>query len=219
EDQLRAAQVLHAQASAQLAALEAERSQLTRLWHYFKRRALERRVAGAQAAVASAGASLGEAQLNAEEIAREERLEFPGLSLPARRAINLAAIAYAEVLCLRLAPLKTPMLALAREATARRETPDDYGSPRECVLLMGEIERAHRLISARAAVAEEIRDRGERLRRLARYRGAADATPVPDSLAFSGGDVLLSAALGADAARLPNVLAEDTWDLFRILLR
>ncbi len=27
------------------------------------------------------------------------------------------------------------------------------------------------------------------------------------------------AALGADAQRLPNVLAEDTWDLFRILLR
>jgi hypothetical protein len=27
------------------------------------------------------------------------------------------------------------------------------------------------------------------------------------------------APLGADARRLPNVLAQDTWDLFRVLLR
>ncbi len=111
------------------------------------------------------------------------------------------------------------MLTLAREATARRETPDDYGSPRECVLLMGQIARAHGLLGTRAGVAEEIKVRTERLQRVARYRGAADSSPLPNSLAFSEGDVLPVAAPGADAARLPNVLAEDTWDLFRILLR
>jgi hypothetical protein len=219
ENQLREAQALHAQATAQLAALEAERAQLTRFWHYFKRRALQRRIADAEAAVASAGGSLGQAQLTVEEIARDAAPEFQGLSLPARRAINLAAIAYAEALCVRLLQLKTPMLALAREATARRETPDEYGSPRDCVLLMGQIARAHQLIGARAGVTEEIRARTERLQRVALYRGAADTSPVVNSLASSEGDVLLPAAPGADAARLPNVLAEDTWDLFRILLR
>jgi len=219
EDQLRAAQALHTQATAELAAVEAQRAQLTRIWHYFKRRALQRRVAGAEAAVVSAGVSLGQAQLGLEEIAGEAAPEFQGLSLPARRAINLAAIAYAEVLWLRLTHLNTPMLTLAREATARRETPDDYGSPRECVLLMGQIARAHGLLGTRAGVAEEIKVRSERLQRVARYRGATDTSPIPNSLAFSEGDVLLVAALGANAARLPNVLAEDTWDLFRILLR
>jgi hypothetical protein len=219
ENQLREAQALHAQATAQFAALEAERAQLTRFWHYFKRRALQRRIADAEAAVASAGGSLGQAQLTVEEIARDAAPEFQGLALPARRAINLAAIAYAEALCVRLLQLKSPMLALAREATARRETPDEYGSPRDCVLLMGQITRAHQLIGARAGVAEEIRARTERLQRVARYRGEADTSPVANSLAFSEGDVLLAAAPGADAARLPNVLAEDTWDLFRILLR
>ncbi len=219
ENELRAAQALHAQATAQLAALETERSQLTRFWHYFKRRALERRAASAEAAVVSAGGSLGQAQLAVEEIAGDATPEFQGLSLPARRAINLAAIAYAEVLCVRLVPLKSPMLALAREATARRETPDDYGSPRDCVLLMGQIARAHQLIGARDGVAEEIKVRSERLQRVACYRGAADSSPVANSLAFTEGDVLVTGALGADAARLPNVLAEDTWDLFRILLR
>jgi len=124
---------------------------LNRWWHYFKRRALQRSIAAAEAAVVSAGVSLREAQLGLEEIARAPTPEFAGLSLPARRTINLAAIAYAEALCLRLTQLKAPMLKLAREATARRETADDYGSPRECVLLMGR-SRAHTLYSSTAAV-------------------------------------------------------------------
>ena len=218
EGVLRAAQGLHEQATAQLAAVEKERAALTRFWHYFERRALQRRIAAAEAAVVSAGVSLGEAQLGVEAIAGEATPEFPGLTLPARRAINLTAIAYAEALCLRLMPLKAPMLTLAREAIARRETADDYGSPRECVLLMGQIARAHTLISAREGVTQEIRARSERLQRVARYRGEADTSPAPSSLAFTEGDVLPAAGPRADAT-LPNVLAEDTWDLFRVLLR
>ncbi len=220
EGEVRAAEALHAKAAAELARLEGERGRLTRFWHYFKRRSLERRIANARAAVGAASASLGQAKLGLQEIARQAAPEFPGLSLSARRAINLAAIAYSEVLCLRLATLKTPLLKLARDATSRRETPDDYGSPRECVLLMGEIARAQRLIGDRARVAAEIRGRGDRLQSVARYRGPSDTAPTNDSLAFSEGDVLSGAALGARAAAgLPNVLAEDTWDLFRVLLR
>jgi len=219
EQQLRAAEELQTQANAQLAAFDAERAQLTRLWHYFKRRALERRRGGAAAALESAAAAVGQARLNLEEVARTPTPEFAGLALPARRAINLAAIAYAEVLCLRLAELKTPLVTLAREATARRETPDQYGTPRDCVLLMGSITRAQRLIDDRSGVAAEIKTRSGRLQGVARYRNAADTAPLADSLAFSEGDVLSGQPLGAAAARMPNVLAEDTWDLFRILLR
>jgi hypothetical protein len=42
---------------------------------------------------------------------------------------------------------------------------------------------------------------------------------MSDSVAFSEGDILDGDATGATAARMPNVLGEDTWDLFRILLR
>jgi hypothetical protein len=42
---------------------------------------------------------------------------------------------------------------------------------------------------------------------------------MTDSLAFSEGDVLANEPAGATSARMPNVLAEDTWDLYRILLR
>ena len=220
EGEQRAAQALHAQTGSQLTALEAERARLTRFWHYFKRRALERRIAAARVALESADASARQAQLALEEVGRETAPEFLGLSLTARRSINLAAIAYAEVLCLRLTQLKSPLLKLAREATARRETPDEYGPPRECVLLMGSIARGQVLISERTGLAAEIKARSARLQRVARYRADGDTAPMADSLAFSQGDVLAETALGAQATeRLPNVLAEDTWDLFRILLR
>ena len=218
--QLRAAQALHTQAAAQVAALEAERGALRRFWHYFKRRGVQHRLAGAEAAQASAAAAVAHAQAGLDELSRQTMPEFSGLSLEARRAINLAAIAYAEVLCRRLAELKAPLVALAREATARREAGDDYGSPRECVLLMGQISRAQRLLSARSGLSAEITAGCERLQRCARYRGAADCAPTSESLAPEAADPLVAtAAAAADPARVPNVLVEDTWDLFRVLLR
>lgn len=219
EAELRSAQALHLEAGAQLTALESQRGAVQRWWHYFKRRALARRIESAQAAVATAAAALSQAQENFASIERETAPEFPGLSVPARRAINLAAIAYAEVLCQRLTQLKTPLVTLAREATAHREAGNDYGPPQQCVLLMGEIDRALRLLGERAGLTEQIRARSARLKPLARYRSQTDSTPVAEALAFSEGDVMAVGALAISAAPLPNVLAEDTWDLFRVLLR
>ena len=219
ESELREAQSLQEQARAQLEALEGERATLTRFWHYFRRRGLERRITAANVALAGADAAVTQTQTKLDEIARETAPEFEGLSLQARRTINLAAIACAEVLCLRLTELKSPLVELARQAIGRREADSDYGSPKECVLLMGEIARAHRLLGERAGLGAEIRTRGERLKSVARYRGPKDTAPQADCLAPGEGDVLAVPAQGGAAARVPNVLAEDTWDLFRVLLR
>jgi hypothetical protein len=218
ESQLRTAQSLSETAAAQLAALAGERGALTRWWHYFKRRALERRIHAAQAQAAAAAATLAQAQAALAALNEEREPEFPGLSLQARRAINLAAIAYAEVLCQRVLTLKSPLLALARDAIAKRAPGDDYGPPKDCVLLMGQIQRAQRLLERREDLAGHIRVRVARLQQSARYRGAADSAPVTESIAASEGDVLGSPPQGG-ATGVPNVLAEDTWDLFRVLLR
>jgi hypothetical protein len=218
EAELTAARSAHQEADARLVALGAERGRLTRLWHYFKRRALEQRIGSAQAVVQAAAATLAQQQQAVDAITGEPVPEFAGLSIAARRAINIHAIGYAEVLCLRLAPLPVPLVAMARDAIAQREASDEYGSPEQCVVLMGCVSRAHALIEE-PAMAAEIAARTERLKRLAAYRSPNDSTPLPDSLAFSAGDILASDALGTSAGQLPNVLAEDIWDLFRILLR
>jgi hypothetical protein len=214
-----AAQSVHAENGARLSQLQTEGARLTRFWHYFKRRALERSQHGAQQAHAASAAALTSAQEALDAVMRTPQPDFPGLTVLARRAINLAAIAYAEVLCLRLAALKTPLVSMARAATAQREATDEYGTPKECVLLMGQIERAQQLIAERQGLPAEINLRSERLKRVVKYRGTNDSSPIPDSIALSEGDVLEGGALGNAAAALPNVLADDIWDLFRILLR
>jgi hypothetical protein len=217
DSELRGAETELVEANERLASLEAQRARLTRFWHYFKRRALEERISAARLARAGVDTRLADARVAAEALDKEAAPEFPGLSVDARRAINLAAIAYAEVLCLRL--VKTQIVSLAREATGRREVADEYGSRAECEALMAEIARARALIQARTNIAQEVKTRSERLKQVARYRGDRDTSPTPESIAFSEGDVLAGETLGASAARMPNVLAEDTWDLFRVLLR
>jgi hypothetical protein len=217
EKQLRAAESSAAAAITHVTDLETERTTLTRFWHYFKRRALDQRIAQARSLAAAANAALNEARAVTQDIEKEPLPEFPGLTVEARRAINIAAIAYAEVLCLRLA--KTQLVRLAREATSRREATDEYGSREECEAIMAEIERARGVLLSRTNIAQELKARSERIKQIARYRNPADTSPTSDSVAFSEGDVLETDGSGAVGARLPNVLAEDTWDLFRILLR
>ncbi|HEY6483693.1 MAG TPA: hypothetical protein VIY54_09210 [Steroidobacteraceae bacterium] len=217
EKQLRNAESLAADQASHVGSLEAERGRLRRFWHYFKRRALEQRIAAAVTAAVGANAALSEARAAAEALENEPTPEFPGLSVDSRRAINLAAIAYAEVLCLRLA--KTPLVGFAREATNRREATDEYGSQSDCEQLMRDIDAASAAIQVRANIAPEITSRTERLKKVARYRTTSETCPTADSIAFSEGDVLGSAPVGGHAARMPNVLTDDTWDLFRILLR
>ena len=217
QQRLRGAEQLAAQEAARVADLEGERGRLRRFWHYFKRRALEQTIAQARAAAAAAGVALGAAREEAEQVAGEPVPEFPGLSLEARRAINIAAIAYAEVLCLRLT--RTQLVMQAREATRHREATDEYGSRAECEALMKQIESADDLLRGRASLAQEVKQRSERLQQVARYRAATDAAPTAESLAFSEGDALGGTPAGLAAARMPNVLAEDTWDLYRVLLR
>lgn len=215
--QLRTAETQTADASAHVSSLQAQQAALTRFWHYFKKRRLGQQIDSAKSLLGGAEATLAEARATFEALEKEAAPEFSGLSLDARRAINVAAIAYAEVLCLKL--VKTKLVSLAREATGRREVADDYGSRAECESLMAEIARARAIIQARTNIAQDVKSRSERLKQIARYRGPNDSSPTPESLAFGEGDVLAGQTLGASAARMPNVLAEDTWDLFRILLR
>lgn len=209
EAQVASTRALSEEAAALVTQLESELGRLTRFWHYFKRRALEKRIHEAQAAAAAASGSVVVAQAELDALNAEVLPEFPGLSLEARRAINLAAIAYAEALCRRLEVIQQPLLQMAREATARRAAADDYGSPKECVMLMAQISRAQRLLASREALTEEIRLGTERLKPVVSYRGAADTCPTSESLG----------AAPNDSGHVPNVLAEDCWDLFRVLLR
>jgi len=218
EGALRDAEAQSADVRLKLAELTAARQRASRWWHYFKRRELDRRIHAMNAELAGVTVTLDEARAAFEAVAAEVPPEFPGLSVEARRAINLAAIAYAELLCLRLS--RTPLVQMSREATRRREPRDDYGDQQACLSWMGDIARAKGMLQNRANVAAEVKVRSDRLRTHAKYRSDMETVPTEDSLAAAHA-AQLDAVIGGGApdAAAPPVLRDDTWDLHRLLLR
>jgi hypothetical protein len=217
EQQLRQAESLMVAARQQLAAFDARLVRLDKWWHRWQRPKLAAQRPALQAAVDSAETNLVGARARCEQLEKTGAGEFPGISVEARRAINLAAIACAEVLCLRLA--RTNLVASARAAMARRESLEYYGDLAACVSIMSDIVKARNLLKQRAGITQEVQQRTERLRSTAAYLGDFETVPVPESCGVSEGDVLAHGSQGVTSAKLPNVVAEDTWDLFKVLLR
>jgi DNA repair exonuclease SbcCD ATPase subunit len=217
EQQLRQAESQMAGARRELAALDDRIAGLDKWWQRWQRPKIAAQRPALQAGVESAEAALHAARARCEQIEKAGAGEFPGLSVESRRAINLAAIACAEVLCLRLA--KTQLVSAARAAMARRECGESYGDVGYCASLMSDIVKARNLLQQRVGITQEVSQRTERLRATAAYLGDFETVPIPESCSVSEGDVITHGSQGVSAARLPNVLAEDTWDLFKVLLR
>jgi hypothetical protein len=73
--------------------------------------------------------------------------------------------------------------------------------------MMSDIQRARVSLEQRGEVLTEIRTRADALRRVARYRADTDSVPEPSSLADEGN------------AACSEVLVEDCWEIYRVLLR
>lgn len=217
EQELRQAEAVAADVRAKVAELVAARARAARWWHYFTRRDLDRRLHAMNAELRGVNAQLEEARGAYEAVMSEAPPDFPGLSVESRRVINLAAIAYAELLCLRLA--RTSLVRQAAEAMRRREPRDEYGEARDCLTMMGEITRARQQLQGRSGVTQEIRARSERLRAHAKYRSDLDTVPTDDSVAQARDAAADAAVAGTTRVDMPAVLREDIWDLNRLLLR
>jgi hypothetical protein len=218
ERDLNLAEVGAADVRAKIAELQAARVRAARWWHYFRRRDLDRRIQVMGFEQQTADETLAAARAASEALAAEPTPDFPGLSVEARRAINLAAIGYGEVLCLRLS--KTPLVLLAREAMQRREPPDTYGDRQGCLGLLEDIARGKAILQHRSQVAQEVRVRSDRLKAHAKYRSSLDTVPTEESLVRAREaalDARLADGSAADATPLA-VLRDDVWDLQRILL-
>lgn len=217
EQQLRQAEALIVAARQQLAACDARISKLDKFWHRWEKPRVAAQRPALQAAVDAAQANLLAARARVEELDKVGAGNFPGISVESKRAINIAAIACAEVLCLRLA--RTSLVSAARSAMAKREASDHYGDLAACVSLMSDIVKARNLLKQRSGIMQEVGARSDRLRGSAAYLSDFDTVPIPESCGVSEGDVLAHGSHGVTSAKLPNVVAEDTWDLFKVLLQ
>ncbi len=217
EQQLRQAESQMVSSRQQLVAFDARLARLDKWWHRWQRPKVAAQRPALQAEVDAAQQALLDARARVEELEKAGAGEFPGISVESKRAINIAAIACAEVLCLRLA--RTNLVAAARSAMSKRESNEYYGDLAACVTLMADIVKARNLLKQRNGLTQEVSARSERLRGTAAYLGDHDTVPIPESCGVAEGDVLAHGSYGVTAARLPNVVAEDTWDLFKVLLQ
>ena len=184
-------------------------TELVGFWNYFRRRKLAEtlearalRLEAAQTVVTDLSDARHEADSQAPP-------PFEGMGLEGRRAVNLAVIACAESLCDRLAD--GGLADLARQTTLRRVYESDYGGREQCIALMEQAARAVADLEKRADDLADIKARTDRLRRSVVYRDAADAIPTQASVQ--------PAEVPGRAQSTPNVLLEEYFDIYSVLLR
>jgi hypothetical protein len=199
-----------------LAEAQSELGRLTAFWHYFKRRRRQKSLELLRNHVVTADSAVGELHAVRSAIEHEALPEFPGISLAARRNINLAIIGYAELLCEHVDAFG--LAGRAKEAVARRVHEMSFGSREECEGYMQRVQKAHAAVGNQKQIAGAVRVKLDRLRVSCEYRNSADTVPTADSLTLP----MMDQELGkprAPAQNAFNVLAEDYWDLYTVLLR
>ena len=186
-----------------LAAAQSELGRLTAFWHYFKRRRRQKSLESLRHQVVVADAAVGDLHAERSAVDREAPPEFPGISLAARRNINLAIISFAELLCEHVDAYG--LAARAKEAVARRVHEMTFGTRADCEGYMQRVQQAQAAVANQKQVTPALKAKLDRLRAQCEYRNNADTVPTADSL--------------APAAVPWNVMADDYWDLYTLLLR
>jgi hypothetical protein len=210
ERELAEARVLGEQLQAEQKLARQRLAQLRGFWNYFRRRRATDEIHTRDYRLVEATAQIAKLEGEVAAIEAEPPPLFSGLSVEGRRAVNVAVIAYADMLYDRLAP--GGLAELARQSTLKRVFDAHYGSPQECQELMQRSAKAAAELEAMNDDLAEIKARADRLRRHARYRSDEETVPSPDSIAE-----LDARAPGKQAA--PNVLLDEYWEIYRALVR
>jgi prefoldin subunit 5 len=207
DERLRQAQEVANGERERLRQLEERMSKLTGFWHYFKRRTLTTEILEQRQRCVVAERQLADMHESHRTIEKEPWPEFPGLTIDGRRLVNLAVIAYAQLLYGRLAVSGLAMDA--RLANNRSVESARHGSLEACLGRIREITTAMALVHSQDGLPAEIKKRGEKMASTATWRNQTETVPQPASLppAATGG--------------VPdsNVLVDDYWDVYKVLLR
>ncbi|HWJ34454.1 MAG TPA: hypothetical protein VNR70_04265 [Steroidobacteraceae bacterium] len=200
-----------------LAGAQHELNRLTAIWHYFERRRRSKSLESLRQLVVLADAEVGDLHAERSAIVSEALDEFPGISLAARRNINLAIISYAELLCENVDAYG--LAARAKEAVARRVHEMSFGTRTDCEDYMQRVQKARSTVDNQKQITATVKAKMERLRATCAYRNAADTVPTADSLVAAPADAEPGKASRSQPPAVWNVLAEDYWDLYTLLMR
>ncbi len=185
-------------------------------WLLFRHRSrLE--VDAAQSVFGAAQARYSQLQAKREEKLSEVLEPTDSLSLAARRRINLALIAMAQELVLHF---DTDELAgLARDASARALKDVSFGTPSDCRKISRRLARRLMLLESSQFLPAKLHCRRRYLAMMAQFRNESDVLPVAASVACIPLKINADGHAVGRAALEINVLTEEYWDLYSVLLR
>lgn len=198
--------------------LERDLRQAGRIWHFFKRRRLQAELNSVETALAPIEKQREDIRGHMKAVQDREAPAYEGLSIEAKRRVNVAAIALAQYLYLRFR--KDNVADMARSARRKPVHEAYFGPADECLKIMRQI----REVEGRWRTD---RERPEKVRRRARYlagvaRFSEEGQTVPDLRSVDHVQPSISAEGGnasGDTSPLPiNVLELDLWDVRDTLL-
>jgi hypothetical protein len=206
------AEQLASEVRAKFAGLQAQWVKSQRWWQYFRRRDLARRLQAVQAEAAIAEGQLQQARGDLAQIEEQGGARYPGLSLQARRMLNLTALACAQLQALRLEPQS--LLARCMDAMSRADPRfEGAGDAAAALAMIQEVARAKVAMNRSAAtMPADVRRLADHLAAQVRFAAEGHVLPGEDSL-----QAALRSGLGRGERMSWNLLSDDLWsvsDLF-----
>lgn len=187
-------------------------------WNYFRRRTLMLQTEPMQSSLEAARDQFESLQRAYQEKRSETKPAFTGLTIDGKRKINLALIAMAQELYLHFS--RHGVSGMAREAAGRNLVEVNYGTIPECRELNYRIEQLLRSLESNEKLAARVRSRSRGLAQQAQYRRDSDTVPVAGSFSVitPAPDELAPAPHRRVDAVPANVLADEYWDIYGVLL-
>jgi hypothetical protein len=203
---------------ARIALIQNQLQGLRWFWHRKKQQILRAQLEPLHAELAQVNAELLASEQQRESLAAAATPDFSGLTVEGKRLVNTATLAYAQQLLVRIG--NDGLALMAKEASLRQVTDVQYGSAQECQQWLSMLQQALHTLRAQPRDLQLLKLHTQRLRSNAFYRSAHETLPVPESIGAVAVRVRGSAT---EPALSPlsediNVLLDDYWDLYSVLL-
>ncbi len=202
----------------ELVAVRVRFGERTGFWHYFTRRRLHAEQDALVAAQDSVNEQIERYERACQDKIREKASLPDDLGVEGKRLVNLSVIALSQELFLVFS--EHDVVMQARDAALRQVNEVSYGSLQACRDLSQRIEGVLRQVEAMDELASRVRRRAEALRETVTYRCDTDTVPVTESLSsILPVPPLEKGERPQGRSPVPvNVLADEYWDLYSVLL-
>jgi len=200
-----------------LQAAYAEHLKLRGFWNYFRRRSLRTEAGALKESLKESSSQLERFRLVRKHKASQKGPKLEGLSTKGQRKINLSMIAIAQELYLHFSVRNISVMA--RETSAKSVRDANYGGIDQCRELMKYIEECVQELKAnQKKLLINAQRRSAYLEKYASYRSESDTVPVAGSFAVTPLSDSETGKVDHQKSVAVNILAEEYWDIYSVLL-